>query len=35
MPDKNNVQKTGWESIKLCSDIKKREINKKNGTWLP
>ncbi|ESC15562.1 hypothetical protein SEEK0253_22810 [Salmonella enterica subsp. enterica serovar Kentucky str. 0253] len=23
MPDKNNVQKTGWESIKLCSDIKK------------
>ncbi|EDF9812598.1 hypothetical protein B5B23_07300 [Salmonella enterica subsp. enterica serovar Tennessee] len=31
MPDKNNIQKTGWESIKLCSDIKKREINKKNG----
>ncbi|EBQ2955694.1 hypothetical protein FLI01_19885 [Salmonella enterica subsp. enterica serovar Bareilly] len=31
MPDKNSLQKAGRKSLNLCSDIKKREINKKNG----
>ncbi|EBM7423727.1 hypothetical protein DOW55_23910 [Salmonella enterica subsp. enterica serovar Bareilly] len=31
MPDKNSLQKAGRKSLNLYSDIKKREINKKNG----